>query len=57
MYLKKINIEENFLINLSLILNFYKKDKDIFYKDLIYISRILFTKNKLIENLIIKKTN
>ena len=45
--LKKINIEENFLINLSLILNFYKKDKDIFYKDLIlYLAEYYLQKNK-----------
>ena len=45
--LKKINIEENFLINLSSILNFYKKDKDIFYKDLIlYLVEYYLQKNK-----------
>ena len=45
--LKKINIEENFLINLSFFKNFYKKDKDIFYKDLIlYLVEYYLQKNK-----------
>ena len=34
--LKNINLDEKFLINLNNLVNLYKKDKDIFYKDLIF---------------------
>ena len=34
--LKNINLDEKFLINLNNLINLYKKDKDIFYKDIIF---------------------
>ena len=44
----KNKYRRKFLINLSSILNFYKKDKDIFYKDLIlYLVEYYLQKNKL----------
>ena len=35
MWKKKINIEDDPISNLSKILNLYKKEKDIFYRDLL----------------------
>ena len=33
---KKINIDEGFSYNINIILDFYKKEKDNFYKDIIF---------------------
>ncbi len=65
---KNIKIDEDFFINLKNLLNIYKKEKDVFYQDLIlFFSEYYFKKNrkKLIErnkviserSVLIKKIN
>ena len=49
---KKMNIEDNYISNIKIILNFYKKDKNVFYKFLIifYTEYYLTKNNKVILN-------
>ena len=49
---KKMNIEDNYISNIKKILNFYKKDKNVFYKFLIifYTEYYLTKNNKVILN-------
>ena len=59
-YEKKINLDDNFIENLNIILDFYKKEKNIFYKDLLlfYIEYKLQkekSENNIDEELFIKK--
>lgn len=55
---KKIDLDEKFIINLNKILNIYKKEKDILFKDLIlfyyeyYLKKINFDKINKINNFI-----
>ncbi len=45
---KKININDDMIFNLNKILNFYKKEKDFFYKDLLlFFSEYYIVKNSL----------
>lgn len=47
---KKINIEDNFVYNLNIILNIYKKEKNPFYQELLIFFTNYFFQKKLINS-------